>query len=223
MIMLKRTSRRAKRTSRAPRRNTRREQLAGQYVRSDGLSVIEDGAGWQYEVVYDEYGTAHVGSMLTRKKPPLNAAEAAKRESGFRPNPRGRVGATKEFAIGGAVGAVREAGGGEQLNFLPPGIAVKIARMPQGYYSFGYGKKGESLRPFKTGDLGGAMTSTRIAAQKSREFHWLVDNHGRYPVVIRIFDENGRTTYRVEEYARKFEKVYVERREKRTSRMSRAA
>ncbi len=120
--------------------------------------------------------------------------------------------ARKELDVYTGVGLVRDAQPSEQLAFMPPGLDRRLNRMARGVYSYGMGKKGESLRPFKTGSMSGALTSTRIAAQKSREFHWLIDNHDGYPVVVRVFDDTGRTTYRVEDYAKKFERMAVARR-----------
>jgi len=62
------------------------------------------------------------------------------------------------------------------------------------------------------------MMSTRIAASKSHEFHWLVDSRSRYPVVVRAFDQSGKTLFRIEEYAKQAVPVYVSaRRERRTA------
>jgi hypothetical protein len=144
--------------------------------------------------------------------------------TGVEANARGRVGAAKELDISEGIGLVREASPDEQLGFLPPGAAARIAKMPAGLYSYGFGKNGESIRPFRQATLGGALTSTRIAAQKSREYHWLVDNRLGYPVVARIFDNFGNSAFRVEEYAKTLARqpVKVGAKTKRTSR-SRAA
>jgi hypothetical protein len=58
------------------------------------------------------------------------------------------------------------------------------------------------------------MTSTRIAASKSVEPHWLIDtSEPAYPVVIRAITAQGKTAWRVEEYAKQFaeERVLVRR------------
>lgn len=143
--------------------------------------------------------------------------------TGVESNPRGRVGVTKEFAMLDGIGVVRAAAPEEQLGFMPPGVASRLAKRPEGVYSYGFGKGGEPIRRFPNATLGGAVTSTRIAAQKSREYHWVVDNRGGYPVVVRAFDPAGKSIYRVEEYAQQLARVpvMVEAR-KKTSR-SRAA
>ena len=145
--------------------------------------------------------------------------------TGVESNPRGRIGASKELAVSEGVGFVRDVHPEEQLGFLPPGLASRLSKMAQGVYSYGFGKRGESLRRFPNATLGGALTSTRIAAQKSREFHYLIDNHSGYPVVARIFDQSGRSVYRVEDYASKLkaEPVKVEVKKKRTSRRAAGA
>lgn len=128
---------------------------------------------------------------------------------GVESNPRGRVGATKEFAMLDGIGVVRAASPEEQLGFMPPGVASRLAKRPEGVYSYGFGKGGESIRRFPNATLGGAVTSARIAAQKSREYHWVVDNRGGYPVVVRAFDPAGKSVYRVEEYAQQLARVPV--------------
>lgn len=141
-------------------------------------------------------------------------------EHGVQANPRGKIGVTKEFAMLDGIGTVRAAAPEEQLGFAPPGVAARFAKRPEGVYSYGFGKNGESIRRFPNATLGGAVTSTRIAAQRSREHHWVIDNRGGYPVVVRAFDPAGKTVYRVEEYAKTLtrEPVRVEAKKKRTSR-----
>jgi hypothetical protein len=172
------------------------------------------------------------GRMFSGTKPPvayqIKKTEPQKNKRTSRKprtsrNPRGRMSAAKELGVYDGIGLVRDAAPREQLGFLPPTLEGRIKKMPKGLYSYGFGKRGESIRPFKTDSMSGALTSTRIAASKSREYHWLIDNQGGYPVVVRIFDDTGRTTFRVEEYARKFEHAMVTVERKRTSRAARAA
>jgi hypothetical protein len=125
---------------------------------------------------------------------------------------RNRLGAATELKIWDAVGLVREAKTREQLSFLPPGVAAKVKAKGPGIYRYGYGRKGEALIKYKTDDLNGVLTSARIASSKSGETHYVIDNRGGYPVVIRIMDTKGRTQYRVEEYAKKLSKVLVAKR-----------
>lgn len=130
-----------------------------------------------------------------------------------------RLKASTELKIEEAIAIVREMKPPEQKSFLPPAAWKHIVAGGPGWYSYGSGKKRDNvIRKYKTESLGGALTSTRIAASASGETHWLVDNHGRYPVVIRIFDAAGKSAFRVEEYAKKLTPVfeYVEvRRSKR--------
>lgn len=140
--------------------------------------------------------------------------------TGVRSNPRGKIGVTKEFAMLDGIGVVRDAAPKEQLSFVPPGMAKQIAKWPAGVYSFGIERS--SVRRFPKATLGGAVTSTRIASQKSGGYHWVVDNRDGYPVLVRAFDPAGKTIYRVEEYAKKLARVPVlveARRTKRTSRV----
>lgn len=143
-------------------------------------------------------------------------------EHGVESNPRGKIGVTKEFAMLDGIGTVRAAAPEEQLGFAPPGVAARIAKRPEGVYSYGFGKGGESIRRFPNATLGGAVTSTRIAAQRSREYHWVIDNRGDYPVVVRAFDPAGKTLYRVEEYAKQLARVPVMVEAKKTKRTSRS-
>jgi len=136
--------------------------------------------------------------------------------------------AKTELGIYNAVAAVRDAHKAEQLTFLPPGVVSKLKKLPAGLYKYGWGaKKGEQIVPFKKSTtVGGALTSMRIGSKASGEYHWLVDNHDKYPVVIRIVNGSGKTEYRVEEYAAKLKPhamVAVERAKAKTSRMKRSA
>lgn len=187
-----------KRTSRHPQKRTSRRSFAAHTCRSDAQGLCRVCGGLMDSGKFHDYGTV-------------------------RPNARGKIGATKEFAMLDGIGVVRAAAPEEQLGFMPPGVASRLAKRPEGVYSYGFGKGGESIRRFPNATLGGAVTSTRIAAQKSREYHWVVDNRGGYPVVVRAFDPAGKSIYRVEEYAQQLARVpvMVEAR-KKTSR-SRAA
>lgn len=143
-------------------------------------------------------------------------------EHGLKVNPRGKIGVTKEFAMLDGIALVRAAAPEEQLGFMPPGLAARLAKRQEGVYSCGFGKNGESIRRFPNATLGGSVTSTRIAAQRSREYHWVVDNRGGYPVVVRAFDPAGKTVYRVEEYAKQLALVPVMIEAKKTKKTSRS-
>jgi hypothetical protein len=125
-----------------------------------------------------------------------------------------------ELGVWAAIGAVREAHPREHLDVLPPGVAAKFKRLPPGLYKYGYGpKKGEVITQFKKATLKGAMTSTRIGAKAVGEYHWVVDNFDpSFPVVVRGIDDHGRSYFRIEEYAKKFEKVPVMAHRKAASR-----
>ena len=110
-----------------------------------------------------------------------------------------------------AIDVVRAAAPRVQLTFLPADLRSELLNEQDGVYSYAAGK----LRAFPRASLGGAVTSTRIATQKTGEHHWVVDKHGGYPVVVRVFDPSGQTIYRVEEYAERFSR---KRSSKRTSR-----
>lgn len=127
---------------------------------------------------------------------------AANRRRGrsYRRNP---LKAKTELAINEAIGIVRSEAPREQLTFLSGTAKKALRNASSGLYRWAEGK----LTRFKeTTSLAGALTNMRIAASKSGEPHFLIDN-GRYPVVVRISDGRGRTVYRVEEYARQFARV----------------
>lgn len=121
-----------------------------------------------------------------------------------RPVRNARLKASTVFKLSESIGVVRDAAPAEQKGFMPPGVASRISKMGPGYYSYGFGKRGESLRRFPRADMSGALTSTRIAASRSGETHYFIDNAAGYPVVVRIFEPSGKTVFRVEEYAQKF-------------------
>ncbi len=108
---------------------------------------------------------------------------------------------SKEFAMLEGIDIVRSAASPEQLSFIPPNMLALLESMAPGVYGFGIEES--SVRNFPNASLTGAVTSTRIASQKSGGYHWLVDKTGRYPVVVRVFSPTGETLYRVEEYAAK--------------------
>lgn len=115
-----------------------------------------------------------------------------------------------ELGVWGAVGAVREARPREHLHVLPPGVAARFKRLEPGLYKYGHGAKGESIVKFKSATLSGAMMATRIGASKAGSYHWLIDNFDpNFPVVVRGIDDHGHSFFRIEEYAKKFEKVPV--------------
>lgn len=119
-----------------------------------------------------------------------------------------------ELGVWEAIGTVRAAHPREHLDVLPPGVAAKFKKLPPGLYKYGVGNKGEAIVRFKNATLKGAMTSTRIGASKVGQYHWLIDNFDpSFPVVVRGIDDHGRSYFRIEEYAKRFEKapVYAQR------------
>jgi hypothetical protein len=131
---------------------------------------------------------------------------AGRRSSHARPKPP----KMSELGVWDAVGVVREARPREHLQVLPPGVAAKFKHLAPGLYKYGHGAKGEAIVRFKNATLKGAMTSTRIGASKVGTYHWLIDNFDpNFPVVIRGIDDHGRSYFRIEEYAKNFEKVPV--------------
>lgn len=140
---------------------------------------------------------------------------AARRSSHARPK-RPKM---SELGVWEAVGIVREAHPREHRDVLPPGVAAKFKHLAPGLYKYGHGAKGEAIVRFKDATLKGAMTSTRIGASKSGAYHWVVDNFDpSFPVVVRGIDDHGRTYFRIEDYAKRFEKVPVMARRKTASR-----
>jgi len=135
---------------------------------------------------------------------------AAGRRS-IRKNKRAKM---SELGVYQAVGVVRSEKPRGQLGFMPPAAVSQLRRSPRGLYKYGWGpKKGWVLTRFKSAGLRGAMTSMRIGAKAVGEFHWLIDNEDpHYPVLVRLVDREGRTRFRVEEYAKERVPVYVERR-----------
>lgn len=119
--------------------------------------------------------------------------------------------------------AVREAAPRRHHDMLPPGVASKLKRLPPGIYKYGWGpKRGEVIQPFRSASLLGAITSTRIGAAKSGEFHWVIDNlDPKFPVVIRGIDGAGKTVFRVEEYAKQFELAPAVKKRRASSRSAR--
>lgn len=101
---------------------------------------------------------------------------------------------------------VRDAKPKPQKKFIPFGGFSKLKRRKPGLYRLGEGGWKTLLRFNDNVTLGAAIANNRIAADKSNEYHWLIDVHGGYPVVIRIANTEGKTTYRVEEYAKKIAK-----------------
>lgn len=131
---------------------------------------------------------------------------AGRRSSGARPKPA----KMSELGVWEAIGAVRAAHPREHLDVLPPGVAAKFKKLPPGLYKYGFGNKGEAIVRFKNATLKGAMTSTRIGASKVGQYHWLIDNFDpHFPVVVRGIDDHGRSYFRIEEYAKRFERVPV--------------
>jgi hypothetical protein len=110
-----------------------------------------------------------------------------------------------EMDVWNSIALVRQEGHPTTMaDMLPPGVAAKFKRLPPGLYKYGYGpKKGEAIVQFKNASLKGAMTSTRIGASKVGEYHWIVDNFDpKFPVIVRGIDDQGRSYFRVEEYAK---------------------
>lgn len=152
-------------------------------------------------------GGSHVRANRRRKRKRRMTRNAGRRSTGTRPK-RAKM---SELGVWEAIGTVREAHPHEHLNVLPPGVAAKFKKLPPGLYKYGYGpKKGEVITQFKKATLKGAMTSTRIGASKVGEYHWVVDNFDpKFPVVVRGIDDHGKTYFRIEEYAKNFERVPV--------------
>ena len=101
---------------------------------------------------------------------------------------------------------VRDVQPAPQKKFIPFGGFNKLKRRKPGLYRLGEGGWKTLVRLSDNVSLGAAIANNRIAADKSNEYHWLIDVHGGYPVVVRIANTEGKTTYRVEEYAKKLTK-----------------
>lgn len=114
-----------------------------------------------------------------------------------------------ELGIVMAVGTVRSSSTPKKADVLPPGVAAKFKKLPPGIYKYGWGpKKGEVIQKFKSASLRGALTSARIGAKAVHEYHWVVDNFDpSFPVVIRGIDDQGKTFFRVEEFAQQLERA----------------
>jgi len=128
--------------------------------------------------------------------------------------PNVHIGAKTELAIEEGIAIVRDLRPSEQKHFMPASVWSRLRSMPPGLYRYGSGKKRENVLQRISTDLAGALANTRIAARYGGEMHWLIDNRGGYPVVVRMVDQSSHSVYRVEEYARKLERVpaMVERR-----------
>jgi hypothetical protein len=83
---------------------------------------------------------------------------------------------------------------------MSPALRRDLRWAPEGGL-YRYGGPGTLTRFDRDIQLQGAMTSTRIAASKAKDTHWLVDASGGYPVVVRIVGPDGKTIYRVEDFA----------------------
>lgn len=113
------------------------------------------------------------------------------------------LGKKTKLKIEEGVELVRDVKPKQQKKFIPFGGFNKLKRRKPGLYRLGEGGW-KTLTRFKDSvTLGAAIANNRIAADKSNEYHWLIDVHGGYPVVVRIANTQGKTTYRVEEYAKK--------------------
>ena len=88
----------------------------------------------------------------------------------------------------------------KQLGFMSPKLRQELKWAPTGGL-YRYGGPGTLTHFDSSVPMQSAMTSTRIAASKAKDVHWLIDVISGYPVVVRIVDPGGKTIYRVEEYA----------------------
>lgn len=122
---------------------------------------------------------------------------------GNRPRRGTRRRSSAKSRVGYALATLRHAHASPKKAGLSARIARSLARSTAGLYRVGGGKV-VKYRPSTS--LQGAMTSTRIAASASRETHWLVKVYQSGTpkvVVVRKVDSKGRTTYRVEDSARR--------------------
>jgi len=215
-----RSSRRRSSRRRSLRRNPRYRMWSGPVYAKDLAKAIRDAgahdviAGTEHVIFRTddlEALKARAGSakpFLDFRGVKMMMANASRRSSHARPKPP----KFSEMAIWQAIAAVRESGRSSEIaSILPPGVAAKFKHLAPGLYKYGRGpKKGEVIVQFKNAGLKGALTSTRIGASKVGEYHWVVDNFDpKFPVAIRGIDDHGRTFFRIEEHARKFERVPV--------------
>lgn len=148
------------------------------------------------------YAVTNEGSAPVRRNRRRRVSRnATRRKSGSKP----KAPPFSDLGVLAAVGVVRAEASREAKGMLPPGVASRLSKMPPGIYKLGYGpKKGEVLQRFTSAkNLRNMLTSTRIGAKASGEFHWVIDAFDpSRPVVIRGIDGSGKTVFRVEEYAR---------------------
>lgn len=153
-----------------------------------------------------------------RNKPAKNPKLVSRVRTSRRVRRNTKKSGFSELGTFDAVGIVRRAAPREQLGFMAPGLVKMLRDMPPGIYKYGHGpKRGQVITKFTKASLRGALTSTRIGARSAGEHHWVIDNYDpSYPVVIRIIDGDGKSVFRVEQYAQTLagEKVAVARRSK---------
>jgi hypothetical protein len=209
----RRTSRRraARRTSRNPKivgpvrayaaANPRRKQVDKEIKALAGLKMAGRTADYKelVRLLRKKYGAPYASGMevharqemMRLKHPRRNPRRTSKRRS------------SAKSRVGYALATLRREGVSPQRAGLNARIAASLARRGQGLYRVGKGK----VTKYKSSTtLQGAMTSTRIAASRSGETHWLVKVYksGRpKTVVVRKINPQGKTVYRVEEVAQR--------------------
>lgn len=154
----------------------------------------------------------HRGSVRSKRHSVGVPREAWKGQWRFKKNPYHPMKAGTELTMWEAISLATQQPATSQGAWavLSPAAKAKIKALPDGFYSYGVGKKGPALRTFHSQNLSGLAMSTRIAASKSHEPHWLIAVQGRHPVVVRMFDDRGKTVYRVEEFVQQVgQRVHV--------------
>lgn len=94
-----------------------------------------------------------------------------------------------------ALSVIRRSGG--YAPWSPSVSRGLVEVLSPGYYRYARGKM---IGYAKGTSLSGAMTSARIAASRSREKHMLFEVKDGAVTLVRTFDKNGKTTFRIEEY-----------------------
>lgn len=94
-----------------------------------------------------------------------------------------------------ALSVIRRSGG---YTPWPSSVSRELTNiLSPGYYRYA---KGKMVAYTKGMSLKGAMTSARIAAARSHEKHMLFEVKDGAVTLVRTFDKNGKTTFRIEEY-----------------------
>lgn len=177
----------------------------GRVHSSSDFSKIRRAISRRYPSVWKRYGAG-----LTWKRVSASKRKARTSRRTLRRNaPKGPK--FSELKVWESVGTVRESHPKAMVDMFPPGLRAKLKRLPPGIYKWGIGpKRGETIVQFKNASLKGAILSTRIGAGKSESFHLVIDNYDpNFPVIVRGVDDRGRTTFRVEEFAKAKVKVPV--------------